>query len=199
MERLDAFLLPFHENQWTFPIKTAELQKLILNYLCESGLTPEQIASTSYVGSHSNGEMLHFIVAGCKYILKNGDGGCLFQKHVLFMVIDCISTCSLPLNSGTLSKLGIIASRVTSKGIHPPEQAGKKSWNMLASPGGCSLKLGGFQLRIWCQVLSSSCCFSSWQYRKDLKINGCSYKGHLCQGYYLSVLKAILICTVLHT
>lgn len=55
-----------------------KLQNLILNYLCESGLTLEQIPSTSDVGTHSNNEMLHFVVAECKYILKNGGGDCLF-------------------------------------------------------------------------------------------------------------------------
>lgn len=55
-----------------------KLQNLILTYLCESGLTLEQIPSTSDVGTHSNDEMLPFVVAECKYILKNGGGGCLF-------------------------------------------------------------------------------------------------------------------------
>lgn len=41
------------------------------------------------------------------------------------------------------------------EGIHPPGQAAKKSQDVLASPGGCSLKPGGCQLSIRCQVLSS--------------------------------------------
>lgn len=74
------------------------------------------------------------------------------------MAIDCISTCSLPLNSGTLSKLGY-----ASEGIHPPEQAGEKSWDMLSSPGGCSLKLR--ELRAsgvrYCQAVAVSAADST--------------------------------------